>query len=278
MGFFSSIGKAVKSVGSTLFKGAKSIGSSLLGGLGGAIGGIPGALLGGAVDLGANWLTNEFIGQPNAEQAFENNLHASAQAFEKSKKLYSNRYQITMNDMRKAGLNPILAAGSGGFNVSGQPQMAKADSPMATMPQTSSAQSFQAMQGGVTEEVKRRKIVEEAANTYQDTIKKIEETALARAKTATERSKASEIMHRIKVLSEEVWVKISEFQKNIQGAYLAAGQQEKLQKDMAQVEALTKKIQLEMVELGQQAEIYKGFSGLLLKSVKEAIRAMSPFK
>lgn len=37
-------------------------------------------------------------------------------AFDRSKNLYASRYQITMKDMRKAGLNPILAA-SGGFNV-----------------------------------------------------------------------------------------------------------------------------------------------------------------
>ena len=37
-------------------------------------------------------------------------------AWLREKEAYQNRYRWTMDDMRKAGLNPILAA-SGGFNV-----------------------------------------------------------------------------------------------------------------------------------------------------------------
>jgi hypothetical protein len=58
-----------------------------------------------------------------AELAFERSMSSSAHAFNRSLEAYKNRYANTMLDMKRAGLNPILAAGSGGFNVGNSPQM-----------------------------------------------------------------------------------------------------------------------------------------------------------
>lgn len=57
-----------------------------------------------------------------ASKASDRSQSMAEDAFNRSQGAYATRYQTTAQDMRRAGLNPILAA-SGGFNVSGQPQM-----------------------------------------------------------------------------------------------------------------------------------------------------------
>jgi hypothetical protein len=121
------------------------IGSGLKGGLGFVsklpiVGDIAGDLLG---SVGSAYGANELINKPNAELAYEQSKEAATTAWERSKEgastafmrelysaqqahkrnliAYRQRFQTTMNDMRKAGLNPILAAGSGGFNVGQTP-------------------------------------------------------------------------------------------------------------------------------------------------------------
>lgn len=271
MGLWSSI----KKIGSSIGSGLSSVVSSIGSGLGTAMGGIPGAIIGGAVDLGANWLTNEFLGKPNAEDAFKNNLFASAQAFDRSYDAYKRRYQDTMADMRAAGLNPILAASSGGFNVSGQPTMAKAESPMATLPNTSSAQSFMNMQQAITEQSTRKEKLEKAANLYQDTLKKIEETALASAKTEQEITRTRVVLNQIELMSKSIWTEIAKFQKTVQEGYESAERQKQIQAQTSLIRKEISKLKNQLYELEKGGQIYKGQAGLLLKSIKEAFDAIN---
>lgn len=69
---------------------------SFLGSAAGAVAGAVGNLIGGALSS-------------NAQAA------ANAQSWKQTKELYQNRYQWQVQDMRKAGLNPILAATGGGL-------------------------------------------------------------------------------------------------------------------------------------------------------------------
>lgn len=99
-------------------------------------------------NVGGQVIGNALVTQPNANTAFGQSQYATAQAYERSKEAasaawdrsygaYKTRYQDTMNDMRLAGLNPILAA-SGGFNVGSSP-----NAPAASV---STAQAFKADQ------------------------------------------------------------------------------------------------------------------------------------
>lgn len=83
----------------------------------------------------------------SALAAFNRSERAATTAYERYKSMfdkhwkdqisaYTSRYQWTMNDMRKAGLNPILAASSG-FNVGHSPTASVAQMPMASAPAAS---------------------------------------------------------------------------------------------------------------------------------------------
>jgi hypothetical protein len=46
-------------------------------------------------------------------------LYQSSKAFRRAKEMYQHRYQWAVDDMRKAGLNPVLAATGGGVSTGG---------------------------------------------------------------------------------------------------------------------------------------------------------------
>jgi hypothetical protein len=68
-----------------------------------------------ALDFGGQWAYDKWIADPN-----------SAEAYNRQKEFYRNRYQWMVKDMRRAGINPILAASSAGFSTGGTPSVAQA--------------------------------------------------------------------------------------------------------------------------------------------------------
>lgn len=265
MGFFDTI----KDIGSSIVKGVTSI---------------PGALIGGAIDLGSSWLGNELIGKPNADDAYAQSQQATAQAFERSYGAYKRRYQDTMADMREAGLNPILAAGSGGFQVSGQPEMSSAQSFMPNYPQLASSSAYQSMQAGrlndqkaQTEQVERVKKGQEALNIAQDRFKKFEETILLRS---TNKKVVAEIYN----VKQELWNKIAAFKETITKSYLNLSQtevnQETVQVLKGQYQNIQKtieKAEIALKKLRQHGKFYEGAGGFWLQAVHEALQLINPF-
>ena len=92
---------------------------SLLGSLGGA-----------ALSLGSN--------MASAFQAQSASRHMTSTQNRRAQYMYKNRYKWTMEDMKRSGLNPILAA-TGGFNVGSGPQIASAQSFQAPASQSLSS-------------------------------------------------------------------------------------------------------------------------------------------
>lgn len=80
-----------------------------------------------AIDFGLNAYSANRANQ----QSWDNVKSAHALSMD----AYKKRYQHTMEDMRRAGLNPILAA-SGGFNVGSGPTASAPTAHMANSPET----------------------------------------------------------------------------------------------------------------------------------------------
>ncbi len=156
MGFFSSIGNAVKNVGGGIL-GSILPGSSG-GGISSAIGGLLGNVLGSSAKslggIGTDYLANKYIGQPNAERAFAQEQASTAKQYERTKEMFQNRYKWTMEDMKRSGLNPILAVSSG-FNVSGGPSVSKSSGFQATSPYGAGGSSALSLKKSDTETSKK---------------------------------------------------------------------------------------------------------------------------
>ena len=163
MGLFSSITKGIGNLASSAWSGAKSLASGALG-----------SVVGGAVDLGGKYLQNELIGESNAKQSYERSEEASAKAFQRSYDAYKERYQTTMKDMHKAGLNPILAS-SGGFNVGNTPTSEMAKAPMPGEPTGSWSSARQAQSQSNLNQETQKKTTQEVIKTANEAEKVLHE-------------------------------------------------------------------------------------------------------
>lgn len=74
--------------------------------------------------LGAK--TDDYFADKNADVSWERSQASATQSYERQKNLYKKRYQWTMKDMKKAGLNPMLAYGAGTTSGGGSVNMARA--------------------------------------------------------------------------------------------------------------------------------------------------------
>ena len=86
--------------------------------------------------------------QQAAETAWNRSELSAVNAYNRSIDAYKKRYQWTVRDMRKAGLNPILAA-SGGFQIGSNIQAPAASATMASAPNYSGAQAAAPSRGHV---------------------------------------------------------------------------------------------------------------------------------
>lgn len=137
--------------------------------IGGAVktvGKVVGGSVGGLVGTGLNYL----LSSEQADDAYDQSRSASAEAYARDLDLYKKRYQYTTADMKKAGINPILAA-SGGFNIGSSPtfQPAQAFLPSNNLDVTSSALNV-ANTGKANAEIKK---IDEEADKIHNEINKI---------------------------------------------------------------------------------------------------------
>ena len=244
-----------------LLDSIKTIGEGVVKGLGGGI-----------VDLATSYIGNQAIGKPNSAYAYSQSRKGAQEAFERSYGAYKTRYQDTMADMKKAGLNPILAAGSGGFNVGNSPQMSAYGGYQPQVPNVSSSASARnyadagLKRGQIKETV--RKVQKLRAETLH-TLNLMEETL---AKTGKIKAETRNIIKKIRVTSMEYWKVAAEYQLAINRGYLSVEQK---QKTMAE----TRKLKLAMAELKKSSDIYNTpYAGALIKSIETAIKTLTPFK
>jgi len=141
--------------------------------IGDALLGIPKKIVGGVMDVGSSLLGDVLIGDPNSAKAYER----SEEAYQKQYANYKRRYQDTMSDMKLAGLNPILAAGSGGFNVGQTPSFSNVGQMPSYQPMLASS-AYQSFKGGQlseqqskTEDIKRLKMLQDTKESLARVVK-----------------------------------------------------------------------------------------------------------
>lgn len=83
--------------------------------------------------VAGDYLSHQLIGRPSAEEAYAQSKFSTAEAYRRNVDFYKNRYRWMMEDMKRAGLNPILAAASG-MSTSMSPQASPATGFQARSP------------------------------------------------------------------------------------------------------------------------------------------------
>lgn len=180
----------------------------------------------------------------------------------RQKELYQNRYRWTMRDMRRSGLNPILAA-TGGFQVgSGGPapmaQSFKADMPTASSYLPSSSAKNWAEADKAESETKVN--AEKAKET-------IEHTAKMRAEKGL-------ITKQEQLAIQAYHVQDAVFAKTMKEAYLSVSKRELTEAETRQVLKATEQLGLAMEQLRKTASVYDGPAGAILSYLKEITNAL----
>lgn len=278
LGLFDKIGDFISSSAKSLKKGLTS-----------TIGSIPSLVTGGLADFGANLLGNEFIAGPNAAEQYKYNEALSEAAFQRSYDLYKRRYRITLKDMEKAGLNPILALAGGGFTVSGQPQMSAASTSMPSFQPSNGSSAFANMEAGKldaartdTEKENRKKVIAETSAKIQDVAESIERIYNLRAQRKVLKQEETVKFRTVQKLKQEYHNAIAQYNLIWNQADLAY-QQGKLTKQQLsmiaaqrkQVLTVTNKLEHEIDMLRRVADVYRGPAGKWLGYVK-AIKDVMP--
>ena len=214
------------------------IGSSIIGGVTDAVGGIPGML----VETGLQTLAG---------------MYTAEQAQGMSMEDYARRYQLTTQDMLKAGLNPILAA-SGGFSVGNSPTMhAPSISPNLSAGANTAKAFAEAEVANANVEKIRNEAEESLSRTY-----------LNRAQTGKVTVEEKKLYNDIKVGQQNILKMQREMQR-----LLAAGSRDYAEADLCQWQI--KKLKAELVQLQRISDVYESDAGKYMTWVNEVLRMLN---
>lgn len=238
-------------------------GSGTLGTLGGSS--LPfGSLMSSAMDFGTKWLGNELFGKSNAKDAREFSHNMAIASFDREYDAYKSRYQDTMTDMRRAGLNPILAA-SGGFNVGSGPGGGTPgpgiQAPAPMIDSGSSAQSFAQAEKNVADTAKSKS---ETALNRKRAIESVQKALLLRAQTsATKQGERESVARMLK--AEQEFARIThEIDKVQSETLLNESQKAYVNQLKSKAEAEIERIGAEVSHLRKLGDVYDGPIGKLL--------------
>lgn len=216
-----------------LFDFVKDIGKSVVGGIGGGI-----------LNLGGKFLEDQLVNDPN-----------SADAYSRQKDFYRNRYQWMMQDMRKAGLNPILAAGSAGFSTSGTPTVQMSQQPVTDL--TASAKNLSEVS-----------LLEEQSKTEQQRqLKTLAETKTEIQKRFLTRAQAGLVAEQ----ERQIWFNIEKMQSEIYKNYREGL---KSMKDMELMQQHIKQIAVELQRLKNVNAIYSNPASMALSVIREIANSL----
>jgi len=251
-------------------------------------------LKGGASSLDSGFIGDDF-GDSNAKDQCERNQQLMNQQGAINENMFRNRYRWTTEDMKAAGLNPILAA-SGGFSVGSGPSVSLPSQAMAPLPSipsvATSAKDLEEI-GLVGAQIDRQReeklrVIEETGRVAAEAVKVIEEAEKIRREqnlvSAQERKTVEEVQKTIQEVAElasrtaKNWVDVDVGRVK---SRMMKEETENVLADRRVIEnnerLLSKKIQqltYELSELGTVSTVYEGPAGQVLTYIREIIRSL----
>ena len=210
-------------------------------------------LIGGAADL--------ILGSVGGIFGHERDMDASAWSHRANMAAYGSRYQSTAADMRKAGLNPILAM-TGGFNVGSAPQVRVPSftNPGAMQPSASSALQ---MEQTNTEENKQELLKNQAKESF-------DRAANIRRQTKKMTKEEAKLVQEINNISQDTKNKMLEY-----GMYTV--KQQHMDEQRRYFANQSKEILQRLHRLRNISELYGNAYGNWLIYMKETFKALPGF-
>lgn len=231
--------------------------------------------------MGSDWVMNEIIGKPNAQGQYSfNSAEAALQrafesgeatkAFDRESDIYKRRYQITMADMKAAGLNPILALAGGGMQVG-----TGINAPMAHGTSASGSQAISPYGAGSNSALGFAKANEAESGSKEKlahVAKMKKEVDLLIEKAKTEGGQQAALAQQV----EESIARVSQIGQTIAKIKAETGES---RMRTTQLEALAKKLAAEintlnakLPEFERTGEVYSGASGKVFAYLKEVMK------
>jgi len=227
-----------------------------------AVKSIPGKLVGGVIDIGADFLGNELIGKPNAASAYG----MSQEAYEKQYANYKRRYQDTMADMKLAGLNPILAAGSGGFNVGQTPQFTNVGH-MPGYQNVGASSAYRSLMQGDKE-------IEAKKTERKKQLKMLAETKKIIVETSNERLKSGVIKQKERILITQIGESLARTGKIFHEVQKIGAEKETSEALKKKLVSQCKLLEQQLKQLTKVSDAYKGAYGTGLGYIRATLGAI----
>lgn len=257
------------------------------------VGDVVSSALGLATDYGANkligvpnlQLQNEFSAEQlskqfefNAAEAAKQRVAAAAEsalAFERSMDLYKNRYQLTMADMKAAGLNPILAAGSGGFNVGSGLTSPSAGMQMASgsvLGSQSMASPYGAGGSSAQSLASAGKMQEEKEVVKKEVKKKMVETMESFTRSIKNLNESDKLRAEVENLQRQYWEIGARIAQLTSQESLNEAQKAKVEAEIRQLGVVYESLQAKLPEIRARGDVYSTrYFGQGLVGIKEII-------
>lgn len=214
----------------------------------------------GLVEVG----TQAYHNRQAAQEANEQAQFASAAAYGRTREMYENRYKWTMKDMRRAGLNPMLAA-TGGFSVGSTPAIASAQTFKADPINPNLGSGFQSAKTKAEKEK-----IEEETKTEQERQELVKNQAMSElAKAANQRAQAGLATTQEKETMQKVFNAEKEFERLKEATENVSLDNRLKEKAFEQLQVVVDTMYAEIEQIQKISEVYKNPGGQVLSYLKE---------
>jgi len=280
---------SIKSIGKKIVGGAKSLvskGWDSIKGIGsGFLQSAPGMLSG----LAGDYLGNQFIGVPNSALSFAQSQQGAYEQWAQAERMYKNRYKWTMEDMKRSGLNPILAVSSG-MGVGNTPQLTSAKGFQPHSPYGSGAasakgfaQSYEAEEGASLKRAQASETIQKTKQAFEQTRKIMAETRVTSQTEKNLRQEWFNIDKQYDVLTKQIeHTQKSIYQLETRGD-LNQAERRKVEAEKQQIKINTQRLKQEVLKakavlskLQTISDVYKTpYFGQALSGISETLKTIA---